>query len=584
MASEARVLPHSVEAEAAVLGGVLLRNDVLTSLDTLLEDHFYDPKHRVIWAAMRRLESRSKPIDEVTLEAELSQEGKLDAIGGLAFLADLAMRVPTADNVEHYAEIIRDKFSARQLMLAASDIAARGYQDYGDVKDYLDQAEAEIFRVTQSTQRGGPEILKKLLKDVFSSLDQRFSAPGGITGIPTGFNDLDQLTSGLQPTELIILAARPAMGKTSFALSLAQNAAVGQGWPVIVFSLEMSGAQLAERMLCSEARVDASALRKGQLQRQDMTNLTYAAGNLAKARMMIDGTPALSLRELRARARRFMADKELRGDKKSGLIIVDYLQLMRGSEQARKASREQEISEISRGLKGLAKELECPVLALSQLNRSLESRTDKRPQLSDLRECVPGDTLVQLADGSRTPIRELVGTTPTVVAMTPKGTLTTATSDKVWCVGSREVFEVRLASGRSIRATGRHRLYGARGWVRVDELTDGERIAATRTVGLDWDPVTQVDPMGETEVYDLTVPGPASWLADGIVSHNSGAIEQDADLIMFIYRDVVYNPDTEHPNIAEVILGKNRHGATGTVNTMFEGRFTRFENLSRRDE
>jgi len=450
MSGQARVLPHSVEAEASVLGGVLLRNDVLTGLDHISEEHFYDPKHRVVFAAMRRLEAKARPIDEVTLEAELSQEGKLDAIGGLAFLAELAMRVPTADNVEHYAEIVRDTYSARELMLAASEIAAKGYEDYGDVKDYLDQAEAAIFKVTQATDRGGPEILKKLLKDVFSSLDQRFAAAGGITGIPTGFGDLDAMTAGLQPTELVILAARPAMGKTSFALSLAQNAAVGQGWPVIVFSLEMSGSQLAERMLCSEARVDSSSLRRGQLQRQDMTNLTYAANNLSKANLMIDGTPALSLRELRARSRRFMADKELRGDKKYGLIIIDYLQLMTGSEQARKGSREQEISEISRGLKGLAKELNCPVVALSQLNRGLESRQDKRPQLSDLRE--------------------------------------------------------------------------------------------------------------------------------------SGAIEQDADLIMFIYRDVIYNPETENPAIAEVIIGKNRHGATGTVNTVFEGKYTRFASVTHRGD
>ena len=856
-----------------MLGGVLLRNEVLAGLDFLTEDQFYDPRHRVVFAAMRRLESKSKPIDEVTLEAELSQEGKLDAVGGLAFLADLAMRVPTADNVEHYAEIIRDKYSARQLMIVASEIASKGYEDYGDVEDYLDQAESEIFKVTQSTERGGPEVLKKLLKDVFSSLDTRFAAPGGITGIPTGFNDLDEKTAGLQPTELIILAARPAMGKTSFALSMAQNAAIGHGWPVIVFSLEMSGAQLAERLLCSEARVDSSALRRGQLQRQDMTNLTYAANNLSKARLMIDGTPALSLRELRARCRRFMADKEMLGDKKFGLIIIDYLQLMRGSETARRASREQEISEISRGLKALAKELNCPVVALSQLNRSLESRPDKRPQMSDLRECVAGNTLVMLADGSRTPIRELVGSTPRVVAMTPQGRLDVALSDKVWRVGTRPLFEVRLASGRTLRATGRHRLYGANGWVRVDDLSEGARIATARclpepedcdewpdmrvaligqligdgsylsgqpmrystnsadnsrvveqaaisefgvavkryqgrrhwhqllisgndnrwhpagvnkwlrelgvfnqrsqqkrvpraafrlgnrhialllrhlwaTAGciwttkptankqrgriyystsspglardvmalllrlgivarmkhveqagyrpayhvdvsgrdqqwlflervgafgprvpqaerlramlrqqdantnvdtlpvqvfdrgkrtmtdrgisqrkmaalrgtsygsaahvkfapsrdviaqyaelLDdaelraaaasdvfWDTVTSIDPAGEEDVFDLTVPGPASWLADGIVSHNSGAIEQDADLIMFIYRDVVYNPDTEHPNVAEVIIGKNRHGAIGRVETMFEGRYTRFENLSRRGD
>lgn len=450
MARDRRVLPHNLDAEASILGGILLRNEVLTNLDTLDVEDFYDHRHKVVFAAVRALEAAARPIDIVTVENEVEKTGKLEAIGGVAYLGELALRVPTPDNVVHYAEIVQEKHQARRLMLAAGEILERGYEDNLEVRDYLDDAEAKVFEVTQKKGGSGPELLKGLIKKVFGSLDERFTASDGVTGVPTGFTDLDARTAGLQPTELIILAARPAMGKTSFALSLAQNAAVSGAWPCLVFSLEMSSTQLAERMLCSEARVDSSALRRGQLQRQDMTNLTYAANTLSKAPILIDDTPALSLREVRARARRFRSNKELFGDKKTGLIVVDYLQLMRGSPQAAKASREQEISEISRGLKSLAKELECPVIALSQLNRSLENRTDKRPQLSDLRE--------------------------------------------------------------------------------------------------------------------------------------SGAIEQDADVIMFIYRDVVYNKDTENPNVAEVIIGKNRHGATGTVETQFEGRFTRFENLARRDD
>jgi replicative DNA helicase len=449
-----RVLPHNLDAEASVLGGILLRPDVLQSLDTLEVDDFYDPRHKAVFAAMRNLEATTRPIDVVTLEVELEKVGKLDAIGGVAFLGELALKVPTPDNVVHYAEIVSDKHAARKLMLATSEIAAKGYEDYGDIRQYLDEAESKVFEITRRKERAGPTRMKTLVNVVFKALDERFNSPGGITGVPTGFADLDQRTAGLQPTELIILAARPAMGKTSFALSIAQNAAVSGGWPCIVFSLEMSSAQLAERMLCSEARIDSSTLRRGVIQRQDMSNLTYAAGILSKAPILIDDTPALSLRELRARAMRFRSTKELfdgpHGPRKTGLIVVDYLQLMRGSAQASKASREQEISEISRGLKSLAKELECPVLALSQLNRGLEARTDKRPQLSDLRE--------------------------------------------------------------------------------------------------------------------------------------SGAIEQDADVILFIYRDEVYNKDSDAKGIAEVIMGKNRHGATGTVETRFEGRFTRFENLSKRDE
>ncbi len=450
MARDRRVLPHNLDAEASILGGILLRNEVLVNLEAIDVDDFYDQRHKVVFQAIRNLEAAAKPIDVVTLEVEIEKGGKLDAIGGIAFLGELALRVPTPDNVYAYAEIVVDKSQARKLALAAAEITERAYEDELEVRDYLDDAEKKIFDVTQRKDKVGPEPIKSLVKKVFSSLDERFKAAGGITGVPTGFTDLDAKTAGLQPTELIILAARPAMGKTSFALSLAQNAATSGGWPCLVFSLEMSSTQLAERMLCSEAKVDSSALRRGQLQRQDMTNLTYAAATLSKAPILIDDTPALSLRELRARSRRFRQNKELFGDKKTGLIVVDYLQLMRGSPQAAKASREQEISEISRGLKSLAKELEVPVLALSQLNRSLENRTDKRPQLSDLRE--------------------------------------------------------------------------------------------------------------------------------------SGAIEQDADVIMFIYRDVVYNKEAENPNIAEVILGKNRHGATGTVETHFEGRYTRFENLSQRPD
>jgi replicative DNA helicase len=450
MARDRRVLPHNLDAEASILGGIILRNEVLLQLETLEIDDFYHHQHKVVFEAIRNLEAAAKPIDVVTVENEIAKHGKLEAIGGIAFLGELALRVPTVDNIIAYTEIVKDHSQARKLILASSEISEKGYEEGLEIRDYLDDAEAKIFEVTQRKDKSGPEPLKGLVKKVFSSLDERFKSADGITGVPTGFADLDSRTAGLQPTELIVLAARPAMGKTSFALSMAQNAATTGGWPCLVFSLEMSSTQLAERMLCSEARVDSSALRRGQLQRQDMTNLTYAAATLSKAPILIDDTPALSLREVRARARRFRSNKELFGTKKFGLILVDYLQLMRGSPQAAKASREQEISEISRGLKSLAKELECPVVALSQLNRSLEQRTDKRPQLSDLRE--------------------------------------------------------------------------------------------------------------------------------------SGAIEQDSDVILFIYRDVVYNKEAENPHVAEVIIGKNRHGATGTVETHFEGRYTRFENLAHRSD
>src|SRR5262252_5009476 len=328
MARDRRVLPHNLDAEASILGGILLRNEVLTTLDTLEVEDFYDHRHKVVFQAIRNLEASARPIDIVTLENEIAKAGKLEAIGGVAFLGELTLRVPTADNVLAYAEIVTDKHQARKLMLAAGEIVEKGFEDGLEVRDYLDGAEAKIFEVTQRKDKTGPEPVKSLVKKVFSSLDERFKSPDGITGVPTGFADLDVRTAGLQPTELVILAARPAMGKTSFAMSLAQNAATAGGWPVLVFSLEMSSTQLAERMLCSEARVDSSALRRGQLQRQDMTNLTYAAATLSKAPILIDDTPALSLREVRARARRFRMDPLLfpkDGGKKFGLILIDYL-------------------------------------------------------------------------------------------------------------------------------------------------------------------------------------------------------------------------------------------------------------------
>ena len=448
---ERRVPPHSQDAEASILGGILLRNEALNAIDSLVAEDFYDPKHREIFAAMKALEGKSRPIDPVTLEDQLNAGGKLAAVGGLAFLSDLIGIVPTADNITHYAQIVRDKAAARRLILASAEITARGFGEYGEVREYLDEAERMIFECTQHSERGGPAAVVDVLKKVFKSFDSRFSAQGGITGIPSGFADLDGYTAGMQPGDLVILAARPSMGKTALAMSIAQNSAIAFGFPVIVFSLEMSAQSLAERMLCSEARIDSTLLRRGQLQRQDMTNLTVAADAIAKSPMLIDDTPALTVNEVRGRCRRWRANKDLFGDKPYGLILVDYLQLMRGQNMHKNSNREQEISEISRGLKALAKELSCPVIALSQLNRGVEQRADKRPMLSDLRE--------------------------------------------------------------------------------------------------------------------------------------SGAIEQDADLIMFIYRDEVYNKDkTEKPGVAEIIIGKQRNGAIGTVELRFEGRYTRFDNLTRRGD
>jgi replicative DNA helicase len=416
---------------------------------------------------------------------------------------------------------------------------------------------------------------------------------------------------------------------TAFTLNIAQHAAIAEGKCVAFFSLEMSKDSLVQRLLTSEARVDAGRVRTGRLRDDDYPRLAQAAGLLNTAPIFIDDTPGISVLEMRAKARRLKSDRD-----DLSMIIVDYLQLMQGNTKSE--NRQQEVSEISRGLKALAKELEVPVVALSQLSRAVESRPDKRPMMSDLRECVTGDTLVVLADWRRVAIRELVGTTPKVLSVDESGRLVTATSDLVWSVGRKPVFSVQLECGREIRATAEHRLRGPLGWVHVSEIGPGDRLAVARAEmaaapadqpfapraidvmpkmpdggtsramvaeyatlleddalrewaenDLFWDRVVAVVPDGEEEVFDLTVPGTACWLADGIVSHNSGAIEQDADVIMFLYRpEYYYGPTDKDGNslegLAEVVIGKQRNGATGTVRMQFIKEFTRFENFTRR--
>ncbi|MDX1656332.1 MAG: DnaB-like helicase C-terminal domain-containing protein, partial [Candidatus Competibacteraceae bacterium] len=381
---------------------------------------------------------------------------------------------------------------------------------------------------------------------------------------------------------------------TTFAMNIAEHVAIKKKLPVAVFSMEMPGDHLAMRMMSSLGRIDQHRIRTGKLQEDDWPRLTSAVSLLAEARLYIDDSSGLSPTEIRARARRLMREN----DGELGLILIDYLQLMQipGNNE----NRATEISEISRSLKSLARELNVPVIALSQLNRSLEQRPNKRPVMSDLRECVTGDTLVVLTDGRRIPIRDLVGQQPEVWSLGADDRLQAAVSDGVWSVGVKPVLRVTLSSGRMIRATAEHRLYGANGWVKIKNLKQSDLLALARTFcktkntfeklgqaeaittnsDLFWDEVVAIEPDGEEEVFDLTVPGPASWLADGIVSHNSGAIEQDADVISFIYRDEVYNPESSEKGMAEIIIGKQRNGPIGTVKLTFLGKYTRFENFA----
>src|SRR5437867_4489603 len=437
-----RVPPQSLEAEESVLGGIMLDNTVIDGVVGMLQpEDFYRGAHRKLFRAMVDLSERSEPVDLITLAESLKTRGELAEVGGASYLAELTERVPTAANVVHHARIVRERSIVRGLIEASTEIATRGYQSADRVDELLDRAEQLIFGIQERKVKPAFSRIAEILVGSIKTIERLYEQKQAVTGVPTGFTDLDNLTSGLQPSDLIIVAGRPSMGKTAIVLNIAEHAALRSDTGVAIFSLEMAKEQLAMRMLCSEARVDLARVRTGHLSDREFPKLAMAAGRLADAPIYIDDTPALSVLELRAKARRLKRDPAA----KLGLIIVDYIQLMRSSEG--KDNREQEISEISRSLKALAKELSVPVLALSQLNRQVESRTPPVPRLADLRECVTGDTLVVLGDGRRVPIARLVGTDPRVLAMSVDGHVVEARSDRVWRVGRKPVFRVTLATG-----------------------------------------------------------------------------------------------------------------------------------------
>ncbi|MBS0373414.1 MAG: replicative DNA helicase [Proteobacteria bacterium] len=857
-----RLPPHSIDAEQAVLGGLMLDQSAWDGVADLIgSGDFYRRDHQLIFEAIAQLVDARSPCDAVTVSEALTAKGLVDEVGGLAYLARLTRDTPSAANVRAYAGIVRDHALLRQLVTAGGEITAMALDTGGRAPgELVEEAERRVFEIAErgTRTRAGFQTVREILPRTIDRIDMLHQNPGAFTGVATGYTELDRMTAGLQPGDLIIVAGRPSMGKTTLAVNIAENAAIERKVPAAIFSMEMSAEALTLRMISSLGRVSQGHLRTGALSAEDWPRITSATEVLSAAPIFIDETPALTPTEIRARARRLKREKGL------GLIVVDYLQLMQVP--GTKENRATEISEISRSLKALAKELQLPVIALSQLNRSVEQRVEKKPVMSDLRECVTGDTLVCLTDGRRVPIRELVGLTPHVWAVDQHQKLVAAKSDKVWSVGRRKVFEVTLASGRSIRATGRHRLLAGKDWRRVDELAIGDRLALARripsadqpeawsdsdlvllgqlvgdgsylshqplryttasvensravrsaaeamggivnrhrgrgrwhqlvisgngnrwhpagvgawlkrigifnqrshekrlpaaifrlgdeqvglllrhlwatdgcihvrprgqrgaprvyfatvskglagdvaalllrfgivarirmtlsggkravysvdvagadqqlaflekvgafgprvrpanalaaylhrvvsntnvdtlpveafaevratmaaqgvttramaamrgtsyggaahfnfapsrsvfgtyaelldsdslrdwaTSDLFWDRVVAIEPAGEEEVFDLTVPGPASWLADGIVSHNSGAIEQDADLILLIYREEVYEPNTPRKGIADIIIAKQRNGPTGEVHLTFLGEYTRFENL-----
>jgi replicative DNA helicase len=855
--------PHSIEAEQSVLGGLMLDSAAWDQIaDRVVAEDFYRNDHRLIFEAAAVLIERSQPCDAVTLSGHLESLGLLEQVGGLSYLGGLARDTPTTANIRAYADIVRERSVLRQLITAGNQIVGSALDPEGrEAREIVDEAERAVFEIAERGSRGkvGFRTVKSILPDVVNRIDELYHSDGSMTGIPTGFKKLDEMTSGLQPGDLIIIAGRPSMGKSTLAVNIAENAALGSNKSAAIFSMEMSAESLTLRMISSLGRINQSNLRSGRLEEQDWPRIDSAMTQLSNAKIFIDETPGLTPTEIRARSRRLKRERGL------DLIVVDYLQLMQVA--GTKENRATEISEISRSLKALAKELKVPVIALSQLNRGVEQRVEKKPVMSDLRECVTGETPVMLADGRRVPIRELVGQTPEVWAMSEDQKIIKAQSDLVWSKGVRQVFRVALASGRSLRATSNHRVFTGDGWKVVGELeigsrvaigrqfpkvanpvvwsdeqicllghlagdgsylknqplryttaseensklvtecaialgstvkryagrgnwhqllisgngnrwhaagvgawlknlgihgqrshqkhlppavfqfsdaqiglllrhlwaTDGcihvraapqrgpsainfstcserlaqevaalllrlgivartyqvrqrigrgvycvavssseqqalflqrvgafgpreaparllaDRISATRSnpnvdtlpqqlfaevaatmsaqgissrqmasmrrtryggsshfkfspsrttlnsyanllnsdslricanSHLFWDRVVAVGLEGEEEVFDMTVPGPASWLADGIVSHNSGAIEQDSDLILLIYREEVYDVNTTRKGIADIIIAKQRNGPTGDVQLTFLGQYTKFENYA----
>lgn len=379
-----RVPPQAVDVEQAVLGAMLIEQEAIPrAIELLAEDSFYSGKHRKIFSAILNLFERNNPVDLITVSEELKRRGDLEDVGGSTYLTDLTVQVASAANVEYHARIIAEKALLRKMIETMTVLVGDAYEPGSDAFDLLDKAESEIFRISESQLRRAGLSMKEVVKQTLEQLEAVHGNEGGITGVPTGFTRLDQMTGGWQRTDLVIVAARPSMGKTAFALALARNAALHPREPVgvAIFSLEMGAQQLAQRLLTSEARIDAQAARTGRMNDRDWASLARAAGTLSEAPIYIDDTPSLNVLELRAKCRRLKAEHNV------GMIIVDYLQLMHGTGQARNSNREQEIAQISRSLKALAKELNVPVIALSQLSRAVEQRGgDKRPQLSDLRE------------------------------------------------------------------------------------------------------------------------------------------------------------------------------------------------------
>lgn len=487
-----RLPPHNIEAEEAILGGILLDPEAISRVsDRLLSEAFYISAHKDIYQAALKLHNQGKPTDLLNVVAWLSDHNLLEKVGGKSKLAQLVDRTVSAVNIDALAALVMDKYLRLQLIKAGNEIVQLGYQTEQELATVLDRAEQKVFGITQERPQQGLVSLSETLIYTFQDIESHHQGIA-LPGLSCNFYDLDAMTGGFQRSDLIIVAGRPAMGKTSFALNLAHNIAALHQLPVAIFSLEMSKEQLVQRLLSSEAQIESQRLRTGRITQNEWEPLSRAIGELSEMPIFIDDTPNITVTEMRSQARRLQAEQK----KEMGLILIDYLQLMEGSGD----NRVQEISKITRSLKGLARELNVPIIALSQLSRGVEARTNKRPMMSDLREsgCLTGDSLVTLADtGVQVPIRELVGKSGFAVWALNEATmqLEQAVVSNAFSTGSKPVWRLTTRLGRTIRATGNHKFLTIHAWQRLDLLQRGDRIALPRTL-----PTPLVQSMSNAEI------------------------------------------------------------------------------------
>ncbi len=702
-AGRGRVPPHDLSAEESLLGAMLLHRDAIAAATEVCSaEAFYKPAHGHIYDAMCALYAKGEPVDPVTVADELRRSDLLDAVGGPSVIVALQASTPATGNAARYARIVEELAVLRRLIGVAGEIAELGYDVPDDVDAAVDRAESLVFEVAQRRVADTMAPLRDLLGQTLDRLETLFDRGEEITGVPTGFLDLDHQLAGLQPSNLVIVGARPGCGKTSFALNVAAHAAIHARRPVVFFSLEMSRIEISSRLLCAEARVDSSRMRNGRLLESDWPKISQAIGKLGEAPIFVDDNPMVTVMDIRGKSRRL---KSKLGD--LGLVVVDYIQLMSGRSKAE--NRQVEVSEISRGLKILARELECPVIALSQLSRNLESRADKRPVLADLREsgCMPADTRILRADtGQEITLGELVLSQeqPLVWSLDEDWRLVPRRLVKAFPSGVKPLFRLRLASGYEVDASANHRFRTVEGWRRLDQLQVGQflavprrtplpgqtQIAADRVQGWDqdelvllphllgdgsmgpkrvkyatadpankkanpnadlvpwpvatqikraaaargvthrqladalgerycgsyllgnenrprrfsrdrlrrigefvgeaetvaratsdvlWEEIVEISSLGDRPTFDATVEGTHNFVANGVVAHNS--LEQDADVVLFLYRDELYDHDSQDRGIAEVHVSKHRSGPTGLTKLAFLDQYTRFANMAK---